>query len=84
MKQKDIKINLNEYKLKVVKSPKRDESFLMKTAYFIGYSAYYVHEFLVSIWFKIIVVLAAIYGLMRLTRISIEIVRAGEVLLIIK
>ena len=70
--------------MRVVKSPRTGKPFYLKVAYFIGYTAYYVHEFLISAWFKIIVTLAVLYGIMKLTRISIEIVRAGDVLLRIK
>lgn len=81
---KDAKINLNYLKMRVVKSPKTNESFLMRSAYCIGYSAYYVHEVLISIWFKTIAALAAVYGIMRFIGISIEIIRNGDLLLRIR
>jgi hypothetical protein len=70
--------------MRVVKSPRTQQPSYLKVAYCIGYTAYYVHEFLISIWFKILVALAATYGIIRLTGISIEIIQAGSVLLNIR
>ena len=66
--------------MRVVKSPRTEKPFYLKVAYFIGYTAYYVREVFISVWFRIIVALAVLYGIMKLARVSIEIVRAGDVL----
>ena len=84
MKQKDIKINLNEYKLKVVKSPKRDESFLMKSAWFIGTTVGWIHQVIITVWFKILFAIAAAYFLMHWTGISVGIFHNGGLLFRIK
>jgi hypothetical protein len=71
MKQKEIKINLNEFNLKVVKSPKTDESFLMKSAWFIGKTAARIHQVIITVWFKILFAITAAWLLMHWTGISI-------------
>jgi len=84
MKQKDIKINLNELNLKVVKSPKTDESFLMKSAWFIGTTAGIVHQVIITSWFKILFAITAAWLLMHWTGISIGIFHNNELLFRIK
>lgn len=66
--------------LRVVKSPRVKEPFYMKTAYAIGYIAYYVHEVIISIWFRLLVTIVILYLLMHFTGISLTVARHGEVL----
>jgi hypothetical protein len=70
--------------MKVVKSPRLREPFYMKAARVIGMAAWGVHQVIVSYWFRILLTVAVIYGIMRFARISVEIVRAGDVLLRIR
>lgn len=84
MKQKEIKINLNEFNLKVVKSPKADESFLMKSAWFIGTTASRIHQVIITDWFKILFAVAAAYLIMHWTGISVGIFHNDGLLFRIK
>ena len=84
MKQKEIKINLNEFNLKVEKSPRKDESLLMRSAWFIGTAAGWIHRIVTMTWFKIIFAIAAVYILMHLTGISVGIFHNDGLLFRIK
>jgi len=59
---------------------KTDKSPLMRSARFIGSTAGYIHRFFTRTWFKIILVVAALWLLLHWTGISVEFLRHGEVL----
>jgi len=70
--------------LRVVKSPRTREPFFMKSARFIGTTAWKIHQVIINRWVRITVLLAAVYGLIKLTGISVEILRAGEIVVRIR
>ncbi|HPF02248.1 MAG TPA: hypothetical protein PLV06_06110 [Bacteroidales bacterium] len=59
---------------------KVDNSPMMRSARFIGRTAGYMHRVFTSTWFRIILVVAALWLLLHWTGLSVELVRHGEVL----
>lgn len=70
--------------LRIVKSPVAREPFYMKVARFVGRSAYYVRRVVAGKLFLALLALAIVYGIMRLTGISVMILRDGEALFTLK
>ena len=57
-----------------------DNSFLGRSARFIGTAAGWIHRIITSVWVLIPLAIALLYLLMRWTGLSLEIRRAGELL----
>lgn len=57
-----------------------DNSPLMRSARFLGRTAGYIHMVFTRTWFKIILMVAALWLLLHWTGISVELIRHGEVL----
>jgi len=62
----------------------QDNSWLMRSASFIGASASRIHRILAAKWIKAFLILAAIYLLMHWTGISIGVFHDMDILLTIK
>ena len=94
MKNKDAEdltglypVRIKKFKLmnmKVEKYTPGEDSFLMRSACFIGTTGSRIHQIIVHRMFLTAVAIAVIYVLMHLTGISVEIDRAGNLLLNLK
>jgi hypothetical protein len=70
--------------MRVVKSPNTNDSFLIRSAYFIGSAASRIHQVMTTRWFRLLVALAVAYGIMHLAGISVEIHTTDNLLLRIR
>jgi len=70
--------------LKVERYIPGEDSFLMRSARFIGTTGSRIHRIIVNRMFLTAVAIAVIYCLMHLAGISVEIHRAGNLLLKLK
>lgn len=70
--------------LKVERYTPGEDSFLMRSARFIGRTAWRIHQVIVNPLFIIVTAIAVAYCLMHLAGISVEIHRAGDALLRIR
>lgn len=75
---------INNYSMRVVKSPRTNDSILMKSAWFIGTAASRIHQIIIRRWFRVLFAVAVVYVLMRLAGISLTIALKGHVLLTIR
>jgi hypothetical protein len=66
-----IRVDLGN--LRIVKSPRTDETLLMRTAYFIGRTAWNIHQIILNLWFRIVLGIAGFYLIMHVFEISVTI-----------
>jgi hypothetical protein len=76
--------NIKLMNLKLEKYNPGEDSFLMRSARFIGTTAWRIHKVIANPLVIIVTAIAIAYCLMHLAGISVEIHRSGSVLLTIR
>ncbi|MRR23810.1 hypothetical protein EG830_12610 [bacterium] len=64
--------------------PLSEDGFVLRSARFIGRTAWRIHQVIINKWFLTAVAVTTLYFLMHLAGISIEITKASHTLMIIR